>query len=62
MGKEKMGKGGKGYGDKWKLEFWWWAHYRVYIYWIVMLYTWNLYDYANQYYHLNYKSKTKFLI
>ena len=28
-GKDKIGKVGQLYGDRWKLSFWWWARCRV---------------------------------
>ena len=36
------------YDDRWKLNFWWWAHCSVYRRRNIMLYTWNLHNVINQ--------------
>ena len=43
-------KGDQLYGDRWKVNFWWWTHCRIYRIRNIMLYTWNLYNVINQYY------------
>lgn len=44
----EMGTRGQLAGDRWKLDFWWWARYSIFRCWMVMLQTQNLHDVANQ--------------
>ena len=43
-GEGKMGEGEQLYGDRWKLNFWWWARCEVYRSRNIVLYTCNLYN------------------
>lgn len=52
----KWVKGDPMNGDRWQLDFWWKAHFNVYRYRIIMLYTQDLYNVTNQCY-LNLKKK-----
>ena len=40
----KMGKRGQLHSNGWKLDWCWWSLCSVYRCWIIMLYTWNLYN------------------
>ena len=48
-GKNRL-RGPNGWQWGWKLDVWWWAHSRVYSYWIIMLCTRNLCNVTNQCY------------
>ena len=48
VGGRECGKWDQLYGDRRKINFWWWARRRVYVSWNTTLYTWNLYNVINQ--------------
>ena len=48
--KGNVREGGQFYGDKWKVHFWWWGHWRVCRGRNIMWYAWNVYNVISQHY------------
>lgn len=53
-----MGKGDELFAERWKLNFWWWAHCRVYRSRNTMLYSWSSYK-VIKFYKSSYPIKIK---